>query len=182
MSSRRSRSAGSVHVDHVDPVEQVLAELAGGDHRGEIAVRRRDDADVDLARLGVADAVERALLEHAQHLDLQRRRHVADLVEEERAEVGDLEQPGLVGDRAGERAALVAEQLGVEQVVVERRAVRDDEACDRGAREPTWIARATSSLPVPFSPWISTVESRRRDPIEQRVELLHRRRAPMMPW
>ena len=154
MSSRALAQRRQRHVDDVDAVEEVLAELAGRDHRAQVAVRRGDDADVDLARLGVADAVERALLEHAQDLDLQRRRHVADLVEEERAEVGGLEQAGLVGDRAGERAALVTEQLGVEQVVVERGAVRDDERGARGARERSWIARATSSLPVPFSPWI----------------------------
>jgi hypothetical protein len=145
-------------LEHVDPVEQVLAEPPGRDHGGEVAVRGRDDADVDLAGLGVADAGERALLEHAQHLDLERGRHVADLVEEERAVVGDLEQAGLVGDRAGERAAPVAEQLGVEQVVVERRAVRDDELAIAPRRG--LVDRAGDELlPVPFSPWISTVDS-----------------------
>jgi len=52
----------------VDPVEQVFAELSGGDHRAEIAVRRGDDAHVDAARVGVTDAVERALLKDAQDL------------------------------------------------------------------------------------------------------------------
>ena len=36
-------------------------------------------------------------------------------------------RPGLVGDRAGERAALVAEQLGLEELIGKRRAVDGDE-------------------------------------------------------
>ena len=42
-------------------------------------------------RLAAADARELALLEHAQELRLERQRHVADLVEEERAAGGRLE-------------------------------------------------------------------------------------------
>ena len=67
------------------------------------------------ARRGVADGQDLALLQDAQQLDLHGRRHVADLVEEERAAVGDLEQPLLVGQRAGEGALAMAEQLALEQ-------------------------------------------------------------------
>ena len=42
-----------------------------------------------------AHALELALLEHAQELHLHLGRHLADLVEEERAVVGELEAPGL---------------------------------------------------------------------------------------
>ena len=52
------------------------------------------------ARAVVADALELALLEHAQQLGLQLERDLADLVEEERAAVGELEAPG---DRATRR-------------------------------------------------------------------------------
>ncbi len=54
---------------------------------------------------------------------------------------GDLEQPGLGGGGAGERAALVAEELALEQRVGERGAVDRDEAAGapgelvQGARE-----------------------------------------------
>src|SRR5437868_4026629 len=79
----------------------------------------RASAPCDSRGAGVASAP----LAHAQQLDLERRGHVADLIEEERAAVGDLEQPRLILDRAGERAADVAEQRALEQVVVERGAV-----------------------------------------------------------
>ena len=51
------------------------------------------------------------------------KRHVADLVEEQRAALRGLEQAAAVGDRAGERALLVAEQLGLEQALGDRAAV-----------------------------------------------------------
>ena len=50
----------------------------------EVAVGGGDDADVDLDRLGAAEALDHPLLEHAQELDLDLQRQVADLVEEQR--------------------------------------------------------------------------------------------------
>ena len=69
-----------------------------------------------------ADALERLLLEEPQQLRLQARHHLADLVEKDRAAVGRLEQPALLPIGAGERAALVAEQLALEQRFRQRRA------------------------------------------------------------
>ena len=60
-------------------------------------------------------AIDLALLQDAQQLGLQRRRQLADLVEEQRAAVGLLERPTLPLGGAGERAALVAEELALEQ-------------------------------------------------------------------
>jgi hypothetical protein len=48
--------------------------------------------------------------------DLHRRRHLADLVEEQRAAVGELEAALAARCAAGERALLVAEQLALEQL------------------------------------------------------------------
>jgi hypothetical protein len=56
------------------------------------------------------------LLERAQQLHLHLDRDLADLVEEERALVGELEAPGLAADRAGEGALLVAEELALDEV------------------------------------------------------------------
>ena len=103
------------------------------------------------------------LLEHAQQLHLQRQRQLADLVEEERAAVGRLEETRLVADGAGEGALHVAEELGLEQVLRDRRAVDRDEGARSARSLSAWIARATSSLPVPLSPAISTLVLRRGD-------------------
>ena len=60
---------------------------------------------------------------------------------------------------AGERALLVAEQLALEQLGRQRRAVHLHERLGPCRGERWWIARATSSLPTPLSPRISTVTS-----------------------
>ena len=50
-------------VDHVEAVEEVVAEAALPHLEREVAVRGRDDADVDLDLLRSADAEEAPLLE-----------------------------------------------------------------------------------------------------------------------
>ena len=81
-----------------------------------------------LPRLGRAERADLAVLEHAQQAHLHARVRLADLVEEDRAAVRDLEQALLVGVRAGEGAAPVAEELALEQRVGQRGAVLRDEA------------------------------------------------------
>ena len=65
--------------------------------------------------LVAADALEALLLQHAQQLGLRGGRHVADLVEEQRAAVGLLEPADAAAIGAGEGALLVAEQLALQQ-------------------------------------------------------------------
>ena len=74
-----------------------------------------------------ADALELALLQDAQELDLHVHRDVAALVEEERAAVGELEAPGPPRHRAGEGALLVPEQLRLEHAGRQRGAVHAHE-------------------------------------------------------
>src|SRR5438067_1733119 len=69
-----------------------------------------------------AEALELALLQHAQQLDLRVRVDVADFVEEERPPFGKLEPSFLARFRAGEGASLVAEQLRFNQCIRQRRA------------------------------------------------------------
>ena len=102
--------------DDVQPVEQVLAELAFLHHLAQVDVGRGDDPDVDLDRLHAAEAREVALLDHAQQLRLRLERDVADLVEEDAALVGELEEPLLGIDGAGEGALHVAEQRRLEEI------------------------------------------------------------------
>ncbi len=78
-------------------------------------MRRRDHAHVDRRGLRGAEPADLAALQGAEQLHLERRRHLGDLVQEQRAAVGFLEEPELVDGGAGERAAHVAEELGLEQ-------------------------------------------------------------------
>ena len=52
---------------------------------------------------------------HAVYRRLHRQRDLADLVEEKRAAVGQLEAPGFVARRAGEGAFHMAEKLALEE-------------------------------------------------------------------
>ncbi len=108
-------------------MEEVFAERGAGHGFFEIAMRGRDDAHVTAHRHVIADALEHAFLQHAQQLHLHRRAHVADLVEEQRAALGDLETALAGGHRAGEGAFLMAEQLALEQLGGDRAAVHRDE-------------------------------------------------------
>ena len=77
--------------------------------------------------LVAAELGELAVLQHVQQLGLERRLHLADLVEHQRAAVGLLELADARRRGAGEGAALVPEELALEQVRRQRRAVDLDE-------------------------------------------------------
>src|SRR5262249_61849741 len=79
------------------------------------------------ARRVAAGGVELAGLQPAQEARLLAERHVRDLVEEQRAAVGELEAAGAIGARVGERALDVAEQLALEQAIGETAGVDRDE-------------------------------------------------------
>ena len=134
------------------PVVQVLAEASALDLVLEAPVGGRHDAHVDRMGAVVADRPDLALLEHAQQLGLQARRGLGHLVEEQRAAVGHLEEPLAVAHRAREGAAAVTEQLALEDALRRARRSSPRRRARRDAGSAAWIARATSSLPVPVSP------------------------------
>ena len=121
MSPGGREAAAMVTDGDIQPEVEVLPETAGGDRRVEVDIGRGDDADVDRDRRAGADAHDLALLEDAEQLHLERRRQVADLVEEQRAAIGGLEPARLRPERAGEGALLVAEQLGLDEGLDEAR-------------------------------------------------------------
>jgi hypothetical protein len=76
----------------------------------------RDHADARAKLLFAADAREASRLQHAQQAHLHLGRHLGDLVEEERAALGALEAAAVHARRPRERALLVAEELGFDEV------------------------------------------------------------------
>src|SRR3546814_3986917 len=94
----------------VVPGAQSLVEPSVGDRAGEVSIRRGDESDIGADRPSAADGRELARLEHAQQPGLRLHRHVADLVEEQRAAGRLLETPRSTGLRAGKGAAFMAEQ------------------------------------------------------------------------
>src|SRR5512135_226499 len=117
---------GQVDRDDVEAIVQVLAEPAGVDLVEQVAVGRGDDPGIDLDGTDVADALELALLQDAEQLDLELGGGAVDLDEEDAAGEGGLEPAGPVIDGAGERALDVAEQLAFEQALGQGAAVDAD--------------------------------------------------------
>src|SRR5262245_27270071 len=119
-----------LQIDDVQAVVKVLAELIGFDHLFQIAVGRRDDANVHRDRLFPAQAFELSLLQHAQQFHLHGRRQLADLIQKKSATVGQFETALAARVGAGERAFFVAEKLRFDQAFGQRRDVAGEK---RGA-------------------------------------------------
>ena len=85
------------------------------DHRRHVAIGRREHAHVDVNLGRPAHMPERRRVQNAQEFRLRARADLADFVEENGPAMGDLEQARLGAIRAGERAALVSEQLALQQ-------------------------------------------------------------------
>ena len=127
MSSSPIAERRQMNRDDVDAVEQVFAESSFRDHLGELLIRGRDDAHRPFELFDAAQTTELPLLQHAQKLHLHHLRHLADLVQEQRALFGRLDQPFLVRAGAGERAFHVAEQLRFEERLGQCAAIEGDE-------------------------------------------------------
>ena len=140
-------------------VVEVLAEPALPHQLVQVTMGRADDADVDRDLLAPADPLDHPLLQEAQQLGLQPERQVADLVEEQRCRRSACSMRARrLLDRAGEGAALVAEQLGFEQRLGDRRAV--DRRRTLGPARAGGVQRpGATSLPVPLSPPMITLTS-----------------------
>ena len=128
MSSRRSRSGGIVDGDHVQPVVEVLLELALRHHLPQVAVGGGDHAHVHLLACARRRAARtRAPAARAAACACRAPASGADLVQEDGAAVGQREAALLVGGGAGEGAAHVAEQLRLQQRLGDGRAVHLDQ-------------------------------------------------------
>src|SRR5215831_5639087 len=122
LAQRRERDG-----EHVDPIVQILPEGLVTHSLGGVAVGRGHDPNVNLDLRLAPDPANHAVLENAEILHLQSRAHLRDLVEEDGAAVGQLEETRLTLVRAGEGALLVAEELALHQGLGDGRAVDGDE-------------------------------------------------------
>ena len=113
--------------DDVEPVEEILAELAGGDGLFEGFIGGGDDADIDFDGLIAADAFESAGLENAEDLGLGGGGHVADFVQEKGATIALLKFADALHGGAGEGAAFVTEEFAFEELFGDGGAIDSEE-------------------------------------------------------
>src|SRR5262245_57788351 len=86
-------------------------------------MRRADEAHVDRRLPRRTDARHASVFEHAEQLRLRALRELGDLVEQQAPAARGLDVTDFAAVRTGERAALVAEELALDQSVGDRRAV-----------------------------------------------------------
>ena len=116
-----------LEADDGEPMVEILPKPPIADRLLQIHAGRRHQRHVDRLRAGAAQPAHRAVLEHGEELALQGGGQEADLVEEQRAAMGGLEEAGLGLARIREGAALIAEQLGLEQGLGDGGTVDGDE-------------------------------------------------------
>ena len=105
-----------VHADHVQAMEEVFPEAAIANPVFQILVGSGNDPHVHLDWRVAANPIELAVGQDPEQACLRVLRHVADLIEKQRATVGLLEaaDPARVG--AGKGAFLMAEELRLDKL------------------------------------------------------------------
>ena len=127
ISPGRSRSGGTEDGNDVQPEVEVFPESRGSDLGRQILVGRGQHAHVHPHACCPADRLDELLLKCAQDLRLRLQAHVADLIEKQRAGVGELELSAPIRGGARERSLDVSEQLALDQLFRYRGAVHLDE-------------------------------------------------------
>src|SRR5216110_3500719 len=142
--------------DHGDPEIQVLAEGALLHHLFEIPAGGANHPDINGMGDVRAQPLNTAFLQHTQEFGLQRQGQIADFIQENRASLGFFEAaaPHLAG--AGECAFFVPKSSS--SIRDSGKAQAENATNGLSARWlRLWIALATTPLPVPLSPVMSTL-------------------------
>jgi hypothetical protein len=126
---------------HAQPVIQVAAERPVQHEIFDARVRRRDDARAERERRVAAEPLDALFLDDPQQLALRVERQLGDRVEIHGAGARRLETARPRGDRVGEGAALVAEELRVDQRSGQRGAVHRHERRLRARAARVQLAR-----------------------------------------
>ena len=100
---------------NVKTIVEIFTELSFLDETLQIAVSGRYNPNINGHRHDSAHPLELPLLEKAQELRLKFRRHVADLVEKDRAAMSQFDLARLTPVRAGKRALFMAEQFALQE-------------------------------------------------------------------
>src|SRR5215831_13513750 len=101
--------------NNADAIKQIFAKLILLHYFGQIAVRRSDNTHIDRNLFRTANPPDRTFLQDAEQLYLHGQAGIPDLIEKDRALVGNFEQSFLVRRRTGESSAHVAKEFAFQQ-------------------------------------------------------------------
>ena len=183
MSSRRARSAGTSRIAAPQAIVEVLAELAQLDRRLEIAMGRRDHAHVHAHRCawrprpGLPRPGGSAAACSGPRGAARRSRPGTAVPPSSRGE-----EPLLLPDGAGERAALVPEELAPQEVRREVGAVDDLGTLARAARSGAGWRRRRVPCRSPTRPGSGPGGWTGRRPPSRRKSACIAALRPMIPW
>ncbi len=118
---------GNFQGNDIEPVVEVFAEISASNCLGEIPVGGGHDSDIDLdTALGVAHAMEFAVLQYSQKFRLKGSGDFADFVEEKGPAVRGLEEAVAITRGASERALGVSEEFALEKALGKGRTINFD--------------------------------------------------------
>ena len=177
MSSRARAERRKADANDVQPVEQVEPEPPGRHLLAQVAIGRRHNPHINPPRDVLAHPPQLALLDRPQHLGLRAKRQLADFIEHERAGVRFFEHAGPLGHGPGKGAARVPEQLGLDQIVGERRAVQRAER-PAAARTPPMERPGDELLAAAALSLDQDGEGRRGCALDRLTHLHHRAADP----
>ena len=115
-------------------MEQVGAELPGQHRFTQVAVRRRQHANVHSVTAVIPHALDIAVLQYAQKFGLERQRELTYFIQKQRAVIGHFELAAAVADGAGKRPFDVAKQFAFRHAFRQRGAVEVHQRIDRARR------------------------------------------------
>src|SRR3989442_15329489 len=112
---------------HVKAVVEILPKTPRCVLPLQVSVRRSDNARSDRDGAAAAQPHHLPVFEHAEQLGLGRERKLSYLIEEQGSVSSGLERPSAEAVSAGKRAALMAEQLALHELLGQGRAVQRDQ-------------------------------------------------------
>lgn len=118
---------GQANIDDLEAIIEIFPEFILADQGDEIAVRRRQDADVGLNGPDPANAGDFTVLDGPEDLGLGGQGHVADFVEEDAAAAGQFEFTLFLLDRPGESPLLMPEKFTLHKALRDGGAIDNDE-------------------------------------------------------
>src|SRR5262249_52967613 len=105
-----------INRNNIKTIEQIRPEQSFLNRPLQIAISRGNNPNINGNRCNSAHAFELPFLQEPQELRLKFGRYVADLVEKDRATVGQLNLASLTSVRAGKRPLFMAKQFALQEI------------------------------------------------------------------
>jgi hypothetical protein len=123
---------------YIETVIEIASELPAFHHLRQIAMCGCYQPNVNLMRVGAAEAFKLSLLENPQQLGLQGERKIADFIKEERPSVSRLEPSEPLRESTSEGSLFMAKEFAFQKIC------RDRSAIQLYKRAPTPVAQVVN--------------------------------------